>query len=215
MKGIIGKKIGMTQIFDTEGNCIPVTVVKAGPCFVTQIKSLETDQYTAVQLGFDAVPDRKLNKPRKGHLEKSGVSSQRTLREFRVSDEEASEISLGQQMDVSMFKPGDFVDISGKSKGRGFTGVMKRHNFHGFRATHGTHECFRHGGSIGCRTPQHTIKGRKMPGRYGGTRVTTQNLPIVQVQEKDHLIFIKGALPGARNSLVYIRKAIKKSQAQA
>ena len=212
MKGIIGKKVGMTQIFDAEGNCIPVTVVQAGPCFATQIKSQETDRYSAVQLGFDAMPDRKLNKPRKGHLEKSGVSPQRTLREFRVSEEEAAEISLGQQVDVSMFKPGDFIDIRGKSKGRGFTGVMKRHNFHGFRATHGTHEYFRHGGSIGCRTPQHTIKGVKMPGRYGGTRVTTQNLTVVQVHEKDHLLLIKGAVPGARNSLVCISKATKKPQ---
>jgi len=210
MNGIIGKKIGMTQLFDTEGNCIPVTVVQAGPCFVTQIKSPERDRYSAVQLGFESVPERKLNKPEKGHLERSGVSPLRTLREFRVSEEDAAALTLGQQVDVSMFKPGDFVDISGKSKGRGFTGVMKRHNFSGYRATHGTHEYFRHGGSIGCRTPQHTIKGLRMAGRYGGTRITTQNLTIVQVHAKDHLLLIKGAVPGARNSLLFIRKAIKK-----
>jgi len=212
MMGIIGKKVGMSQFFDAEGNCIPVTVVQAGPCFVTQIKSLETDRYSAVQLGFDPLPERKLNKPKLGHLAKSGTTPLRTLREFRTSDTEASELTLGQQVDVSMFKPGDFVDISGKSKGRGFTGVMKRHNFSGFRATHGTHEYFRHGGSIGCREPQHTVKGRKMPGRYGGTRVTTQNLQVVQVREKEHLILIKGALPGARNSLLTIKKATKIDQ---
>jgi large subunit ribosomal protein L3 len=212
MKGIIGKKVGMTQIFDTEGNCIPVTVVQAGPCFVTQIKSHETDRYTAVQLGFDPLPERKLNKPEKGHLEKSGVTPLRTLSEFRISDQEAAELKLGQQLDVSMFKIGDFVDISGKTKGRGFAGVIKRHNFSGFKATHGTHEYFRHVGSIGCREPQHTVKGRKMPGRYGGTQVTTQNLKVVQVRAKDHLILIKGALPGASNSLLYIRKATKKPQ---
>jgi len=200
----------MTQFFDTDGNCVPVTVVQVGPCFVTQIKSQETDRYSAVQLGFDPIPERKLNKPRKGHLAKAGTTPLRTLREFRVAQEEVSGLSLGQQVDVSMFKAGDSVDVSGTTKGRGFSGVMKRHNFSGYKATHGTHECFRHGGSIGCREPQHTVKGMKMAGRYGGTRVTTQNLKVVQIRPKDHLMLIKGALPGARNSLLYIRKASKK-----
>ena len=208
--GIIGKKVGMSQIFDADGNCIPVTVVKAGPCFVTQIKSQDTDRYSAVQVGFEAIPERKLNKPGKGHLAKSGVSPVRNLHEFRIAEEQLPEWSLGQQIDLSMFKAGDFVDVTGTSKGSGFTGVMQRHNFHGFRASHGTHEYFRHGGSIGCRTPQHTIKGVKMAGRHGGSRVTTQNLRVVEIHEKDQLMLIKGALPGARNSTVMIRKAIKK-----
>jgi len=200
----------MTQHFDAEGNCIPVTVVQAGPCFVTQIKSKETDRYCSVQLGYDPVPERKLTKPQRGHLTRAGATLLRTLREFRMAEEDVAGYSLGQQLDVSMFQPGDFVDISGTSKGRGFAGVLKRHNFSGFRATHGTHEYFRHGGSIGCREPQHTIKGHKMPGHYGGDRVTVQNLLVVQVREKDHLILLKGALPGARNSLLTIRKAVKK-----
>ncbi len=208
--GIIGKKVGMTQFFDVDGNCIPVTVVQAGPCFITQIKSPETDRYSAVQLGFDPVPERKLTKPIQGHLAKSGTTSLRTLREFRLTEDEAAGLSLGQQVDVSMFKAGDFVDVSGTSKGHGFTGVMKRHNFRGSGATHGSHEYFRHGGSIGGREPQHTVKGRKMPGRDGGKRITSQNLKVIQVREKDHLLLIRGALPGARNSLLTIQKAIKK-----
>ncbi len=212
MTGILGKKVGMTQIFDQEGNCVPVTVVEAGPCYVTQIKTKEKDRYTAVQLGFDKVPEKKLNKPRAGHIKKSGSEPVRTLREFRASEEETENLKLGQQVDVSLFKPGDFVDVCGKSKGRGFTGVMKRHNFRGFRATHGTHEYFRHGGSIGCCTPQHTIKGVKMPGRYGGKRVTTQNLTVVEVRNDENLMLIKGAIPGARNSLLLIRKAVKRQQ---
>lgn len=208
--GIIGKKVGMTQIFDLEGNCIPVTVVQAGPCYVTQIKKNDTDSYPAVQLGFDKIPEKKPNRPRSGHLKKAGVQAVRTLREFRISEKEIDEYEMGQQIDATLFKPGDFVDITGNSKGRGFTGVIKRHNFHGFRASHGTHEYFRHGGSIGCRTPQHTIKGRKMPGRYGGKRVTTQNLKIVEVRSDENLILIKGAVPGARNTLLLIRKAMKK-----
>jgi len=210
MTGIIGKKVGMTQIFDSEGNCIPVTVVQAGPCYVTQIKTEEKDRYTAVQLGFEKVAEKKLNKPRAGHIKKSGSEPVRTLREFRTSPEEVGDLTLGQQVDVSLFKPGDFVDISGKSKGRGFTGVMKRHNFRGFRATHGTHEYFRHGGSIGCRTPQHTIKGVKMAGRHGDKRVTTQNLKVVEIRNDENLMLIKGAVPGSRNSLLLIRKAVKK-----
>ncbi len=213
MMGLIGKKIGMTQIFDTEGNCIPVTVVKAGPCPVTQVKTPGTDRYAAIQLGYDKIPERKLNQPRKGHLKKNGVEPYRFLREFRMKEDEIAQFVPGQEIDVNIFKPGDAVDVTGNSKGKGFTGVMKRHNFHGFRATHGTHECFRHGGSIGCRTPQHTIKGRKMAGRSGGSKVTTQNLKIVEVRDKDNLILIKGAVPGSRNSLLLIQKAIKKQVA--
>lgn len=208
--GILGKKIGMTQLFDQEGNCIPVTVIQAGPCYVTAIKTRERDRYTAVQLGYQEVPERKLTLPRRGHLKKAQVKPLKILREFRVHEDNVAEFSLGQEVDVSLFKPGDIVDITGTSKGKGFTGVMKRHNFSGSKASHGVHEYFRHGGSIGCRYPQRTIKGMKMPGRSGAARVTLQNLEVMQVRDRDHLLMIKGGLPGARNSLVLIRKAIKK-----
>lgn len=208
--GIIGKKLGMTQIFDSQGNPVPITVVQAGPCFVTQVKAPGTDHYAAVQLGFDPIPERKANQPLRGHLQKAGVPPVRTLREFRVSDEELSQYSPGQEVRASIFKAGDFVDVIGTSKGRGFTGVIRRHNFRGYPASHGTHEYFRHGGSIGCRFPQHTIKGLKMAGRYGAGRVTVQNLRIVEVRDKQNLLLIRGAVPGARNSLLLIRKARKK-----
>ena len=208
--GIIGKKVGMTQIFDQEGNCIPVTVVQAGPCFVTDIKTKDRDRYTAVQLGYQEVPERKLTLAQRGHLKKAEIKPLRVLREFRVSEDSVADFSLGQQIDLSLFKPGDYVDVTGTSKGRGFTGVIKRHNFRGTKATHGTHEYFRHGGSIGGCFPQHTIKGRKMPGRSGAVRVTLQNAEVVQVRDREHLLMIKGGVPGARNSLVLIRKAIKK-----
>jgi large subunit ribosomal protein L3 len=208
--GIIGKKVGMTQIFDQDGNCIPVTVVQAGPCFVTDIKTQERDRYTAVQLGYQEVPERKLTLPQRGHLKKAEVKPLKVLREFRVPEDSVADLSLGQEVDVSLFKPGDYVDVTGTSKGKGFTGVMKRHNFRGTKATHGTHEYFRHGGSIGGCVPAHTVKGRKMPGRSGAARVTLQNVEVVQVRDSEHLLMIKGGLPGARNSLVLIRKAIKK-----
>jgi len=208
--GIIGKKVGMTQIFDQDGNCIPVTVVQAGPCFVTDIKTKERDRYTAVQLGYQEVPERKLTLPQRGHLKAAEVKPLKVLREFRVSEDSVADLSLGQEVDVSLFKPGDYVDVTGTSKGKGFTGVMKRHNFRGTKATHGTHEYFRHGGSIGGCVPAHTVKGRKMPGRSGAARVTLQNVEVVQVRDSEHLLMIKGGLPGARNSLVLIRKAIKK-----
>ncbi len=210
--GIIGRKLGMTQYFDQDGNCVPVTVVQAGPCYVTAVKTPETDRYAALQLGYQEVPERKLTLPERGHLKKSGGRPLRVLREFRVPPEMTSQYSLGQEVDVTIFNPGEFVDVTGTSKGRGFTGVMKRHNFRGSISTHGTHEYFRHGGSIGGRFPQHTVKGRKMAGRHGGKRVTVQDLQVVQVRPEEHLLLIKGAVPGARNSLLLIRKAIKKQQ---
>jgi large subunit ribosomal protein L3 len=208
--GILGKKMGMTQVFDQDGNCIPVTVIQAGPCYVTGIKTRERDRYAAIQLGYDEVPEKKLNLPRKGHLKKAEVKPLKVLREFRVPEEATAELALGQEVVVSQFKPGDFVDVTGTSKGKGFTGVIKRHNYHGSKASHGVHEYFRHGGSIGGCTPAHTVKGTKMPGRSGAARVTLQNVEVVQVRDQEHLLMIKGGLPGARNSLVMIRKAIKK-----
>jgi large subunit ribosomal protein L3 len=209
MIGLIGKKLGMTQVFDPDGNCVPVTVVEAGPCYVTQLKTTQRDQYAAVQLGFQNTPERKLTLPERGHIKKSGVDPLRYLREFRVNEEELQSLELGKKIDVSIFQAGDKVDVIGNSKGRGFTGVMKRHNFAGFKASHGTHEYFRHAGSIGGRSPQHTVKGIKMAGRYGGTRVTIQNLTVMEVRSTQNLILVRGAVPGARNSLLQIQKALK------
>ena len=209
--GILGKKIRMTQVFDPEGNRVQITVVSAGPCYVTQIKTAEKDRYSAIQVGYGTMPEKKLNLPKKGHLGKANVVPLRTLREFRLGPEEIEKFQVGQEITVSMFKPGDYVDIVGTSKGRGFTGVIKRHNFHGFPASHGTHEYFRHAGSIGCRFPQHTVKGIKMAGRYGGTRTTVQNLKVMDIRSGQNLLLIKGAIPGPPNALVTIRKAVKKS----
>lgn len=208
--GIIGKKLGMTQAFDSQGNPTPVTVIQAGPCFVTQVKTEANDTYAAVQIGFGAVPERKINRPMQGHLKKAKVEPVRTLRELRATEEDVTRCSPGQEIRVTIFKAGDFVDVSGTSIGKGFTGVMKRHNFRGYPATHGTHEYFRHGGSIGGRFPQHTVKGRKMAGRSGAARVTVQNLKVVEIREKQNLLFVKGAVPGPRNALLLIRKAKKK-----
>jgi large subunit ribosomal protein L3 len=209
--GIIGKKLGMTQVFDPQGNPTPVTVIQAGPCYVTQIKTGSNERYSAVQLGFGEVPERKINLPMKGHLKKANVASLKNLKEFRTKEEEVSPYAPGQEIRVTIFRAGDFVDVTGSSKGKGFTGVMKRHNFRGYPASHGTHECFRHGGSIGGRFPQHTRKGRKMAGRDGGTRVTVQSLRVVEVREKQNLLFVRGAVPGARNTLLFIQKAKKKA----
>jgi large subunit ribosomal protein L3 len=212
MMGIIGKKLGMTQIFDSEGNRIPITVVAAGPCYVTQVKTPEKDSYCAVQLGYEKVPEKKLARPQRGHLSKAtgGGFFLKTLREFPLGPEEIQGLKPGQEITVSLFKAGDYVDVTGMSKGRGFTGVMKRHNFRGFPGSHGTHEYFRHAGSVGCRFPQHTIKGTRMAGRHGGTRTTVQNLKVMDVRASQNLLLIKGAIPGPPNGLVVVRKAVKK-----
>ena len=208
--GLIGKKIGMTQIFDDHGIVTPVTVIKAGPCYVTQVKTPEKDRYSAVQLGFETVKESRKNKPELGHLKKAGEQILRILSEFRIDPDEASSFELGQPVDVDIFNPGDFVDIVGTSKGRGFTGVIKRHHFSRSPMTHGTHECFRHGGSIGGRYPQHTIKGRRMAGQHGNRQVTMQNHSIVGVQKDQSLLLVKGAVPGHRNAYLIVRRAKKK-----
>lgn len=208
--GILGKKVGMTQVFDPDGNRIPVTVVQAGPCYITQIKTPGKDRYSAIQLGYEKIPDRKASLPRKGHFKKASVGNLRSLREFRINPNELDNYTLGQEISVSVFKPGDIVDVIGTSKGRGFTGVMKRHNFRGFPGSHGTHEYFRHAGSIGCRFPQHTVKGIKMAGRHGGTRTTVQNLEVVGIRANQNLLMIRGAIPGPPSGLLTVRKAIKK-----
>ncbi len=207
--GILGRKIGMTQVFQEDGSPIPITVVEAGPCWVIQKKTREKDGYEAIQLGFLPKNAKRVNKPLSGHLKKAAVGGMTYIRELRVED--SSGFELGQELRVDMFKAGEYVDVTGYSKGRGFSGVMKRHGFHGAPGSHGTHEYFRHGGSVGSATyPHHVFKGKKMPGHYGNSRVTIQNIQIHEVKGDQNLILLKGGIPGARNGLVLIQTAKKK-----
>ncbi|MGB9630086.1 MAG: 50S ribosomal protein L3 [Thermodesulfobacteriota bacterium] len=207
--GIIGRKLGMTQIFLEDGSVVPVTVVEAGPCPVIQKKTKEKDGYNAVQLGFLPKKSERANKPLSGHFKKAGVQPTYYLKEFRL--EEIEGIEVGQVVTVGLFKPGDLVDVTGLSKGRGFTGVMKRHGFHGAPGSHGTHEYFRHGGSVGSATyPHHVFKGLKMPGHHGNQRITIQNIKVVDIKEDQNLILLQGGIPGSRNSWVLIRNATKR-----
>ena len=210
MKGLLGKKLGMTQIFDEQGEVIPVTVIEAGPCYVTQKKTLERDGYTAVQLGFEQVKPGRANKPQLGHLAKNDLPPLRHLREFPVVDH--SDLSEGQKLDVSVFEAGDHVDVSGTSKGRGFAGVVKRHGFGGGPKTHGQSDRWRAPGAISSgSTPGRVFKGLRMAGRMGGDRVTVQNLEVVLVDPERNLLAVKGAVPGARNGLLIIREGRKTS----
>ncbi len=205
MAGIIGKKIGMTRIFDDEGAAVSVTVVEAGPCPVLQLKSAETDGYTAVQLGFGAQKDKRANKAEKGHAAKAGVEvTPRVVREFELS--EGDEYELGQAITVEVFEVGDSVKVIGTTKGKGFQGVVKRYGFAGRPASHG-HPMSRTPGSIGPGTdPSRVIKGKKLPGRMGGVRATIGNLKVVRVDLERNLLFIKGGVPGSRNSYLLIQK---------
>lgn len=206
MKGILGRKVGMTQVFDETGEVIPVTVIEAGPCFVTQVRTLERDGYTAVQLGFGETKRRRLTRPQLGHLK--DLPLLRHLREVRTSDIEGYEV--GQKVDVGIFSAGDRVDVTGISKGKGFAGVMKRHGFSGGPATHGQSDRARAPGSIGATTtPGRVFKGKRMPGRMGNDRVTVQNLRVVQVDPERNLLLVRGAVPGAAKGLLLIRQAIK------
>lgn len=208
MKGILGKKIGMTQIFVEDGNVVPVTLIEAGPCYVTQKKTKERDGYNAVQLGFDELPQRKLNKPQAGHLKKSSAPSLRHLREFRVS--EADETAEGDEIKADVFEVGDLVDVVGTSKGKGFAGVVKRHGFAGGIRTHGQSDRHRAPGSIGAgTTPGRVFKGMRMAGRMGGERVTASNLEVVIVDAERNLLAVKGSVPGSKNSLVLVKAARK------
>ena len=210
MKGLLGKKLGMTQIFDDRGEVIPVTVIEAGPCYITQKKTLEHDGYTAVQLGFEEVKPARVNKPERGHLAKNHLPSLRYLREFRVEDH--SDLSEGQKLDASIFEVGDFVDVIGVSKGKGFAGVVKRHGFSGGPRTHGQSDRLRAPGAIGAGSmPGRIIKGLRMAGRMGNDRVTVQNLEIALVDPERNLLAVKGAVPGARDGLLIIRQARKTS----
>lgn len=209
LKGIIGRKLGMTQVFAENGNVVPVTVIEAGPCAVVQIKTKEKEGYTALQLGFMEKKPQRVNRPLSGHFQKSGKGPFYVLREFRVN--ETGEYHVGQEITLDTFRIGDFVDVTGTSKGRGFTGVMKRHGFSGAPGSHGTHEYFRHGGSIGSTaTPGRTFKGKRMPGRFGNSKVTVQTLKIVDIKPERNLLLVRGAVPGSVNSIVVIREAKKK-----
>jgi large subunit ribosomal protein L3 len=205
MAGLIGRKVGMTRVFDDEGRAVPVTVVEAGPCPVVQVKTEATDGYRAVQLGFGRQKETRATRAEAGHAARVGLDyAPRVLREFRVSDEESYE--LGQEVRVDLFQQGDRVKVTGTSKGRGFQGVVKRHGFAGRPGGHG-HPMSRNPGSLGPGTdPSRVIKGKKLPGRMGGVQRTVRNLEIVRVDPERNLLFVKGALPGARNSYVFIAK---------
>jgi large subunit ribosomal protein L3 len=206
-KGIIGKKLGMTQIFTEDGTLIPVTVVQAGPCIVTQKKLQDVDGYSAVQVGFDSVDAARANKPLLGHCTKSGHGVFRHLKELKLSN--AAELNLGDSLTVEQFLPGEYVDVTGTSIGKGFQGVIKRWNFKGGRASHGS-RFHRAPGSIGASaTPSRVFKNKKMPGQMGNEKVTIQGLQIVRVDSADNLLLIKGAIPGHKNNIVIIKQSIK------
>jgi len=208
MKGILGKKVGMTQIFDENGVVVPVTIIEAGPCFVTQRKTQDKDGYDAIQLGFGEVKETKVNKPIAGHLKKSGTPAIKYMREFKVSN--PADYEEGQKIDVSVFSVGDKVDVVGTSKGKGFAGVVKRHHFKGGPKTHGQSDRWRSPGSVGAgSTPGRVFKGTRMAGRMGNQRVTVQNVRIALVDPDKNLLGIRGAVPGGKNGLVIISEAVK------
>ena len=207
-KGLIGKKIGMTQIFDENGKVIPVTVVEAGPCVITQKKTIENDGYEAIQVGFGDVKVNKLNKPMKGHFAKNDVAPKKTLKEFRLED--CSALNVGDIIKADAFEAGEIVDVKGTSKGHGTAGAIKRWNFSRLRESHGTGPNARHQGSLGaCSSPSRVFKGRKMAGHYGHETVTVQNLTVAKVDAENNLIAIKGAIPGPKGGIVVIADAVK------
>jgi large subunit ribosomal protein L3 len=207
VKGILGAKLGMTQVWDNN-RVVPVTVVQAGPCVVTAVRSPDKDGYPAVQLAYGAIDPRKVNKPETGHFTKAGVAPRRHIVELRTTD--AGEYTLGQEVTVETFERGQIIDVTGKTKGKGFAGVMKRHGFHGLRASHGVERKHRSPGSIGaCATPGRVFKGVRMAGRMGGVRYTAQNLTIQAVDPENNLILVRGAIPGPKGGLVLLRTAAK------
>lgn len=208
-KGILGKKIGMTQIFSVEGRAIPVTVIEAGPCVVVQKKSIETDGYEAIQVGFGEKRERLFNKPTLGHFVKGGLKPLRWLREFRIESGETFEV--GQVIKADVFQEGEFVDVIGTSKGKGFAGVIKRHNFTRAAMSHGS-MYHRRSGSLNATDPARVFKGRKLPGRLGHARITVQGLEIVKVDADRNVILVKGAVPGHRGSLVTIKTTVKRAK---
>lgn len=209
VKGLLGKKLGMTQAWDANNKMVPITVVEAGSNVITQIKNAETDGYTAIQVAYGAIDPRKVNKPDAGHFEKAGVTPRRFLAEIRTLDADTYEV--GQELGVEVFEVGQVIDVVGTSKGKGFAGHMKRHGFHGVGASHGAHRNHRKPGSIGATTtPGRVFKGTRMAGRMGQDRVTTLNLTIHGIDAEKGLLLIKGAVPGSKGSLVFVRNAVKK-----
>jgi len=210
--GLLGQKVGMTQLYDATGNCTPATVLELGPCVVLDIKTPERDGYSAVKLGFGEKKASRTTKAELGVFAKANTTPKAFVREMRLSKEECEQFTVGQTLGLDeVFKVGDTIDVVGTSRGKGFQGVMKRYHFGGFRATHGTHEQFRHGGSIGCRlTPGRVMKGTKMPGQMGNKRVTVQNITIAEIVADKNLMLIKGAVPGAPDGRVMIKHAIKR-----
>ncbi len=207
-KGIIGKKIGMTQIFDEIGNVIPVTVIEAGPCVVTQKKTAENDGYEAVQLGFIDAKEKQLSKPAKGHFAKAGVAAKKHLKEFRLED--CGALNVGDAITADTFAAGDKVDVTGITKGRGYTGAIKRWNHHTLCSTHGVGPIHREVGSMGANsTPSRVFKNKKMAGQYGNEQVTVLNLKVVKIDAEKNLIAVKGAIPGAKNGIVFLRDSVK------
>jgi large subunit ribosomal protein L3 len=208
MKGLIGKKLGMTSVYDEAGTAIPVTVIEAGPCVVVQQKNNEKEGYSAIQLGFEDQKESRLNKPKQGHFKKAGVAVKRILREIRMDGSE--EVAVGDVLTANSFEGVNYVDVISRGKGRGFQGVVKRYNFGGGRASHGG-GWLRRPGSIGmCEFPARVFKGKKMPGQMGDKRVTTQNLKVIQVRSEENLILVKGSVPGAVGTIVVIKEALKK-----
>jgi len=211
VKGLLGTKLGMTQLWDENNRVVPVTVVAAGPCVVTQVRTADADGYSAVQLGFGAIKAKQVTKPSAGHFEKAGVTPRKHLVEIRTTD--ADQYELGQELGADTFAAAEILDITGVSKGKGTAGVMKRHGFHGLRASHGVHRKHRSPGSIGgCATPGRVFKGLRMAGRMGNERKTIQNLTVHSVDTDRGLILIKGAIPGAKGGLVVLRSAAKKGE---
>ena len=207
-KGIIGKKIGMTQIFDEKGNVIPVTLIAAGPCTVTQIKTVDTDGYDAVQLGFEEVAEKKVTRAEAGHVKKNGLKTVRHLKEFRLED--VSDKKVGDTVTADIFAAGEKVDVTGTTKGRGYTGAVKRWGHHILRMTHGTGPIHRQVGSMGANsTPSRVFKNKKMAGQYGNERVTVLNLEVAKIDAANNILAVRGAIPGARGGIVFVRNSVK------
>ncbi|HXJ37024.1 MAG TPA: 50S ribosomal protein L3 [Candidatus Eisenbacteria bacterium] len=204
--GLIGRKLGMTQVYTATGVLVPVTVIEAGPCTVVAMRNAERNGYAAAQLGFDTLDAKKLSKPRAGQFKKAGTAGFRTLREFRLGEGDVPAVGAAVSV-ADVFTPGERILVTGVSKGRGTAGVIKRHHFSGFPATHGTHEYFRHGGSIGNRSfPGRVMAGRRMAGRMGAERVTTSNIEVVAIRPDENLLLVRGTVPGARNATVLVRR---------
>ncbi len=206
-KGLVGKKLGMTQLFDANGNVVPVTVIEAGPCVVAQKKTIENDGYEAVQIGFGDLKASKVNKPMKGHFAKGDVAPKKVLREFRLED--TSAMNVGDVLKADIFAEGDSVDVRGTSKGKGYAGVVKRWNFGRLKESHGTGPVHRHGGSLGVIDPARVFKGKKMAGHLGNERVTVQNLSVVKVDAEKNIIAVKGAVPGPKGGIVVLFDSVK------